>query len=34
MIRVRVRIDEIPDAQTVLCCQSNVAVDLAQFRVD
>src|ERR1700733_8877000 len=34
MIRVRVRIDEIPDAQTISCSQRNVPVDLAELGVD
>jgi hypothetical protein len=34
MIRMRVRIDEISDAQTVLCSQRDIAVDLAKLRVD
>ena len=34
MIRMRMRIDEISDAQSALCSQSNVAVDLAKLRID
>ena len=34
MIRMRVRVDEISDAQAVLCSQRNVAVDLAKLRID
>ena len=34
MIRVRMGIDEIPDAQTIPCGQRDVAVDLAELRVD
>jgi hypothetical protein len=34
MIRVRVCVDEIPNAQTIPCGQREVAVNLAEFRVD
>jgi len=34
MIRMRVRIDEISDAQTIPCGQRGIAVDLAKLRVD
>jgi hypothetical protein len=34
MIRVRVGVDEISDAQTLPCGERDVAVDLAEFRVN
>src|ERR1700733_11225580 len=34
MIRMCMGIDEIPEAQTILCGQRGVAVDLAELRVD
>ena len=34
MIRVRMGVDEIVDAQTILGGERHVAVDLAEFRVD
>src|ERR1700691_2173285 len=34
MIRVRMGVDEIPYAQSIFCSQRDVAVDLAELRVD
>ena len=34
MIRVSMGVDEIADAQPILCGQRDVAVDLAELRVD
>ncbi len=34
MVRMGMGIDEIPEAQTILCRKRGVAVDLAELRVD
>jgi len=34
VIRVGMGIDEVPDAQSVLGCQRDIALDLAEFGID